>query len=523
MTCLTGNCWKPWNPPQVLRSLTSGLNLGDVIVSFTLEGPRWQAQPITWAFATYQYASDLATAPFSHVMVPGVIAAEVAQAFSTWADVSGLALQQVTDSSAPSIRVGFGAFNPAITHQLGQTNYRYSGSSFAPDVVVRLEDPTETPYSVQGSDLVIGGYGATVLQLALHEVGHALGLGHSASASDIMYSVASASNRSLSASDIEGIHTLYPAAVSTSAVAMAAANPAPVPAAGTVALRGAHGDYVLAAVFGNQLYVQDTMAGRDGTRTLDGIQALSFTDGTAVFDPSGKAADVARLYRAAFGRAPDLAGLLVNTAPLTQGTVGINALAAAFVASPEFGALYGQTDTAGFVDALYRTVLHRAPDAAGAQSWATLTQATSRGAALQAMSDSPENRRQTLPIAGNIYDAEATRLYQAALNRAPDAPGLAATVDALQHGAAVDTVARGFVGSGEFDRAYGALGNDAFIGQLYQNVLHRTTDASGKADWTAQLDTGASRAHVLAGFAESNENRVATAGITHDAWVFVQA
>ncbi len=73
-------------------------------------------------------------------------------------------------------------------------------------------------------------------------------------------------------------------------------------------LRGSSAQYVIADDQG-ALYLQDTVAGRDGTQTLPGISTLVFTDGTGVFDPSGAAEDVARLYQAAFDRAPDVAGL----------------------------------------------------------------------------------------------------------------------------------------------------------------------------------------------------------------------
>jgi len=120
-----------------------------------------------------------------------------------------------------------------------------------------------------------------------------------------------------------------------------------------------------------------------------------------------------------------LQGLDDNTALVTSNVLGLAALAASFASSPEFIARYGQTDTVSFARQLYANVLHRNPDAAGQQLWVNYTNATSRGDALLAFSDSLENHLQTLPIAGSKDDAEATRLYQAAFNRAPDNAGLA--------------------------------------------------------------------------------------------------
>ena len=90
----------------------------------------------------------------------------------------------------------------------------------------------------------------------------------------------------------------------------------------------------------------------------------------------------------------------------------------------------------------------------------------------------------------------------------------------MHQGASVDQVAQDFVDSAEFARAYGNLDPAGFMSQLYANVLHRAPDPAGQQSWLSALAGGTTEAHVLAGFADSNENRIATAGATHDAWVF---
>ena len=426
------------------------------------------------------------------------------QAIQQWAKISGLVFQQVPDSFSPAsaadIRIGFGVFDSATTRTVGQTNYR-GGQYFNPDIVLRLEDPNETHLVSVNGTLVYGAAGgATLYQVALHEFGHALGLGHSSSPADVMYAVAGPQNTDLSPSDDAGIRALYPAP--------------------SIQLHGVHTDYVIALVAGGQAYIQDAKPGRDGVRIMAQLGQINFADGAGLFDPTGTAEDVTRLYQGAFGRNPDIPGLDANTALVTSGTLGIATLAASFTSSPEFTARYGQTDTDGFVRQLYLNVLHRNPDAAGQQAWIGYTSATSRGAALLAFSDSLENHRQTLPIAGSANDAEATRLYQAAFNRAPDDAGLALWSGQLHIGATVDAVAQGFVGSSEFAQTYGSLDPAGFVTLLYSNVVHRAPDPAGQQGWLDALAGGTSRAHVLAGFADSNENRIATANVTHDAWVF---
>ena len=102
------------------------------------------------------------------------------------------------------------------------------------------------------------------------------------------------------------------------------------------------------------------------------------------------------------------------------------------------------------------------------------------------------------------------RLYGAALNRAPDAAGLAAWANMLAGGASLASIAAGFVNSTEFKAAYGSLNNTQFATLLYNNVLHRAPDAAGLASWVAALAGGASRASVVTGFSESQEYQAGT-------------
>ena len=481
------------------------------MVSYVFEGPKWRPGPITWSFADTTYATDQAKSPFSSPISSAAYQATVEQAIQKWATVSGLVFQRLPDTAIPSnaadIRIGFGKFGAVplgSTGTVGQTNYSYYtlDQSFVSDIIIRVEDPSEALWIPTSGGLAYGGPGgSTFYQVILHELGHALGMGHSSSSTDIMSPAATQQNLDLSTSDIFGIRALYP-------------QP-------SIQLRGVHTDYIIAQVSGGQAYIQDTKPGRDGVQTLAKLGQISFADGVGLFDPSGTAEDVARLYQGAFGRAPDLQGLDGNTALVSTNTISLAALATSFTSSPEFIARYGQTDTDGFARQLYLNVLHRNPDAAGQQLWVNYTNATSRGAALLAFSDSRENHQQTLPIAGSRADAEATRLYQAAFNRSPDAAGLALWSGQLSQGVLVDQVAQGFVESTEFAATYGALDANAFVTQLYANVLHRAPDAPGLQNWLGSLAGGSSRAHVMAGFADSNENRIATAGVTHDAWVYV--
>ena len=110
--------------------------------------------------------------------------------------------------------------------------------------------------------------------------------------------------------------------------------------------------------------------------------------------------------------------------------------------------------------------------------------------------------------------AQMLRLYQAALGRAPDQPGLHQWISNLQAGVPLTALATAFLGSPEFAARFGAgLGTAGFVTALYQNALGRAPDAAGLASWTSQIDGGQmTRAQVLVGFSESAENRANTAG-----------
>lgn len=109
--------------------------------------------------------------------------------------------------------------------------------------------------------------------------------------------------------------------------------------------------------------------------------------------------------------------------------------------------------------------------------------------------------------------AQVVRLYRAALGRDADQGGLNAWISRLEGGGRLSDLAEAFLRSPEFQVRYGSLDDTAYVDRLYQNVLGRSGDAGGSAYWLGQLRGGASRQDVLAGFAESAENKAGTGGV----------
>jgi hypothetical protein len=292
---------------------------------------------------------------------------------------------------------------------------------------------------------------------------------------------------------------------------------------GSVRSHGAHTEYLIADDSG-LMVVDDTVGGRDGDRTRPGSDDVLFADGTGVFDPTGTAGTVSRLYQAALNRAPDLPGLKAWTNIIDTNQLSLAAVANSFANAPEFIHNYGSLSNDGFVRTLYQNALGRPADAGGEQAWDdALTSGLTRGQVALGFAQSPENRARTLSVAGDKNDAEAYRLYQAALARTPDQAGLLGWSAVLASGATPSQVAQGFIDSAEFQQKYAGLDTNAFVSALYQNALHRPPDDAGLHAWVGALQQGVSKADVVVGFSDSLENRLQTASATHDSWVFIPA
>lgn len=101
----------------------------------------------------------------------------------------------------------------------------------------------------------------------------------------------------------------------------------------------------------------------------------------------------------------------------------------------------------------------------------------------------------------SLTKQQATALYVAVYNRAPDAAGL--TYWTTSFNGTYAEAAAGFVGHSQFQNEYGGLSNEETIEKFYTNMLGSAGDAEGIAFWTAQLDDGATEAEVLASFLDA--------------------
>jgi hypothetical protein len=104
--------------------------------------------------------------------------------------------------------------------------------------------------------------------------------------------------------------------------------------------------------------------------------------------------------------------------------------------------------------------------------------------------------------------AVALRLYDAAFNRTPDAQELNTLANLLSDGAKIEDVASTLIGSSDFPATANTVSNDAFVRQIYKNILDHDGDSAGIRYWTTALDQRqVTRGTVLASLSEAPEHQ----------------
>ncbi|MES2902505.1 MAG: DUF4214 domain-containing protein [Pseudomonadota bacterium] len=158
---------------------------------------------------------------------------------------------------------------------------------------------------------------------------------------------------------------------------------------------------------GADFTVQSAYADGGAVNTLSGIERIYFQQGEArALDVEGAGIGGAayRLYQAAFDRTPDRAGVGFWINALDKGMT-LRDVAAGFVASNEFKALYGASSSnLEFISRLYANVLNRPGEAAGIDYWVkALDAGYSRVETLVNFSESVENTAAVAQLIGNGF------------------------------------------------------------------------------------------------------------------------
>jgi hypothetical protein len=200
------------------------------------------------------------------------------------------------------------------------------------------------------------------------------------------------------------------------------AGPTSVFGLSSVAYSGKRANYTITLSNGSVTIKDDV--GTGGTATYVGLKRIYFSDFAVAYDTDGIGGQMYRLYKAAFDRQPDLAGLGHQIAAVEASGLSVVQVAQNFAASPEYLQKYGNTTNTQFVTQLYLNALHRAPEPAGLAFHVGYLDASliSRAQLLANFSESAENRSQ---VAAEIQDGITYTPYQLpTITSVPAAPTL---------------------------------------------------------------------------------------------------
>jgi hypothetical protein len=188
---------EPWNPPDVPTDggdwrydalPEAGALSGDGWAEFSLRG-RWQATTLTWAIASY--GDDLPREQQDAIFE---------EAFATWSAVTPLRFERVTDVRTAHMVMGFGHGGHCDLYSaVGEACEAGAAFDGAGGTLAHCYFPPQggattgvtgdchfdeaEPFSGDDTDRVR----VRLLEVAIHEIGHGLGLDHSQDRQSVMF------------------------------------------------------------------------------------------------------------------------------------------------------------------------------------------------------------------------------------------------------------------------------------------------------------------------------------------------
>lgn len=154
-----------------------------------------------------------------------------------------------------------------------------------------------------------------------------------------------------------------------------------------------------------------------------------------------------------------------------------------------------RADAAEYIHSVHRLFLGRNASSSEISNWTGRVLAGDRTSLTKALAVSQE-------WAG----VRINELYSLILGRTNDQGGMQYWLGTIRGGSRLEDVATYFYGSIEFYRRVGNT-DASFVNALYDQILHRSADASGRSYWVSVMRQGKSRSSIADGFYKSIESR----------------